>query len=179
MTKLIYSTILLLVFVLIPGCQDQTGVVNSPLNEQEGENILAKQTILTQIEVIVPFGGTRFIPCINGGAGEDVAITGTAEFKLVEFLDENGGFHGRASVRTLEYGGVGQVTGDIYEGVGGKERQNIYIGPTGLPYSTNFTANYNYHGPSNNFREKVRVTLVYNANGELTANFYTESIDCN
>jgi hypothetical protein len=179
MTKLIYSTVLLLVFVLIPGCQDQTGVVNSPLNEQGGENVFAKRTILTQIEEVVPFGGTRFIPCINAGAGEDVAITGTAEFKLVEFLDENGGFHGRASVRTLEYGGVGQVTGDIYEGVGGKERQNAYFGQTDIPFSTNFTANYHYLGPNNNYHEHVRIHTTVNANGELTANFYTESIDCN
>jgi len=27
-----------------------------------------------------PFDFTFFVPCVNGGAGEDVAITGTARF---------------------------------------------------------------------------------------------------
>lgn len=179
MQKLSYLKVLLLVFIFIGGCSDDTSILESPLKEQNGENVLAKRTILNQIEEIIPFAVTRFIPCANGGAGEDVVITGTAKFKLVEFLDGNGGFHGMFSFQTLEYGGVGQITGDIYQGVGGKERQNIYIGPTGYPYSTNFTANYNYHGPNSNFREKFHVNLVYNANGELTANFYSLSIDCN
>jgi len=179
MNKLIYSTALLLVLVLIPGCQDQTGVVNSPLNEQGGENVLAKKTILNQIEEVVPFSGTEFIPCINGGAGEDVVVSGTAKLKWTEFLDGNGGFHGRLSFQTLEYGAVGQITGDIYQGVGGKEKQTFYAGPTGLPVSNNFTANYHFLGPNNNYHEHVRATTTVNANGELTADFYTESIDCN
>ena len=179
MNKLMYLTILLLVLIFTTGCGDSASILESPSNEQNGENVLAKRTILNQIEEIVPFAGSRFIPCANGGAGEDVAITGTAKLKVVEFLDGNGGYHYRLSFQTLEYGGVGQTTGDVYRGVGGKERQNLYVGPTGLPVSTNFTANYNYHGPNNNFREKFHINLVYNANGELTANFYSLEIDCN
>lgn len=179
MNKLKYLTVLLSMLIFIPGCEDQTGLIQSPLNEKNGEDIMAKRTIINQVEVTIPFSGTRFIPCINGGAGEDVLVTGTIQGKVIEFLDGNGGYHYRTDFKTLEYGAVGQVTGEIYAGVAGKERQTVYVGPTGLPVSVNFTANYFYLGQNNNFREKVHVTLVYNANGELTANFYSIEIACN
>lgn len=179
MNKLIYVTVFLSVLIFSAGCEDQSKIVEPQLVEANGGDNLAKRTILNEVEVVVPFAGIRFIPCANGGAGENVLETGTAELKFVEFLDGNGGFHGSFSFRALEYGGVGQVTGDIYKGVGGLERQNIYIGPNGLPYTTNFTANYNYHGPDNIYREKMRVNLVVNANGELTADFFSVSINCN
>jgi len=178
MKNLSLTLVIFLVLLLI-GCQDQTDIVESPLNDSDGNYDLSKVTILTQIEEIIPFSATRFIPCINGGAGEDVEVSGTAKIKWVEFLDGNGGFHGRLSFQTLEYESVGQITGDIYQGVGGKERQTIYVNPVGYPVSHNFTANYNYHGPNNNYREHVNAALVVNANGEITADFFNVSIDCN
>lgn len=179
MNKPMYLTVVMLVLIFIAGCSDQTSIVESPLQEQNGENVLAKQTILTQIEDIVPFSGTEFIPCINGGAGEDVVVSGTAKLKWTEFLDGNGGFHGSLSFQTLGYESVGQITGDIYEGVGGKERQTIYVAPTGYPVSHNFTANYHFLGPNNSYKEHANAALVVNANGELTVDLYTVSIDCN
>jgi hypothetical protein len=173
LTMVVFSILLLI------GCQDHTNVVGPPLKDSYGKNDLSKMTILTQIEEIVPFSSTRFIPCINGGAGEDVVVSGTAKNTWTEFLDGNEGYHYRSSFQTLEYGAIGQVTGDIYQGVGGKERQNVNVGFTGFPVSANFTANYNFHGPHNNFRETVRSMIVLNANGELKVNFQTVSIDCN
>ena len=178
MKNLSLTLVIFLVLLLI-GCQDQTDIVESPLNDSDGSYDLSKVTILNQIEVIIPLSGTRFIPCINGGVGEDVDVSGTAKLELVEFLDGNGGFHGRVSFQTLEYESVGQITGDVYQGVGGKERQTLYINPSGYPYTTNFTANYNFHGPNNNYREHVNAAFVVNANGEITADFFTVSIDCN
>lgn len=179
MKKMIYITAVALILVISAGCEDQTNIVDPQNSEQNTGGSLDKNTILNEEEYIMPFQGMRFIPCINGGAGEQVLVSGTAKFKLVESLDGNGAFHGRISFRALDYGSVGEVTGDIYKGVGGIERKNIYVSPSGFPYSFNFTANYNYHGPNNNYREKVRVNLVINANGELTANVFSLSIDCN
>ena len=179
MNKLMYLTVFFLALIFIAGCKDQSGIVESPSNQQNGEDVLAKTTIISQIEEVVPFSGTIFIPCINGGAGEDVVVSGTAKNTWTEFLDGNGGYHYRSGFQTLEYGAVGQVTGDIYQGVGGKERQNVNIGFTGFPVSANFTANYNFHGPHNNFRETVRSMIVLNANEELQVNRLTVSIDCN
>ena len=179
MNKLMYLTVLFLAFILITGCEDRSGIVESQPNQQNGEDVLAKTTIINQFEEVVPFSGTRFIPCINGGAGEDVVESGTVKITWKEFLDGNGGYHWLHSFQTLEYGAVGQVTGDIYQGVGGKERQNVNVGSTGFPVSVNFTANYNFHGTNNNFRETVRTIIVYNANGELKVNYQTVSIDCN
>lgn len=168
-----------MVLIFSVGCEDQTKIVEPQNYEHNGDGSSDKKIIHDEVEAIIPFSGTRFIPCANGGAGENVLESGTAVLKFVEFVDGNGGIHGRFSFRALEYGGVGQITGDIYKGVGGMERQNIYIGSNELPYSTNFTANYNYHGPNNNYREKVRMNLVVNANGELKADIFSVSIDCN
>ena len=123
MNKLIYLTVFFLALIFIAGCKDQSGIVDSQPNQQNGGNVLAKMTIISQMDTVVAFSGTRFIPCINGGAGEDVLESDTAKYTWTEFYDGNGGYHYRSSFQTIKYGAVGQVTGDIYQGVGGKERK--------------------------------------------------------
>jgi hypothetical protein len=178
MSKLFYLAVFLLVIIFIAGCNDQTSIVDSPPQELQGQDVLAKTTILDQIDAVVPYSVTQFIPCANEGAGEDVTITGTAHLNVKVFLDGNGGFHYRSSFKPLEYGGLGQETGDIYRGAGGMERQNANAGPTNIPFETTFTANYKLHGPTH-INIHILAHFTYNANGELTTDFYSESIDCN
>ena len=179
MRKLMFLTAFLLVLIFITGCQDQANLVEAPLSAQNGEDALAKSTVLNQISEAVPFAITAFVPCANGGAGEDVAITGTAQLDITESLDANGGYHYRYSFMPLESAGVGQETGDQYNSAGGKERQVLHVGPAGFPVQVNFTANYNFHGPNNNFRMKALVHFTYNANGELSSDFYSQEVICN
>jgi hypothetical protein len=179
MRKLMILTAFLLVLIFIAGCQDQANLVEAPLSEQNGEDALAKSTVLNQISEVVPFAGTVFVPCANGGAGEDVAITGTGQLDITESLDGNGGYHYRYSFMPLESGGVGQETGDQYNSAGGMERQVVHVGQAGFPVNTNFTANYNYHGPNSNVRMKALVHFTYNANGVLISDFNYQEIICN
>jgi len=179
MSKPMFLTAFLLVLIFITGCQDEANLVEAPLSDQKGEDALAKSTVLSQISEVVPFATTVFVPCANGGAGEDVAITGTGQLDITESLDGYGGYHYRYSFAPLEVGGVGQESGDQYNSVGGKERQVLHVDPAGFPVNTNFTANYNLHGPNNNFRMKALVHFTYNANGVLTSDFYSQEIICN
>lgn len=181
MSKLMFLTAFLLVLIFITGCQDQANLVDAPLREQNGEDALAKSTVLNQIDEVIPFALTVFVPCANGGAGEEVAITGTGQLKIDELLDGNGGYHYRYSFTPLESEGVGQESGDQYNGVGGKERQVVHVGPAGFPVQVNFTANLNLLGQDTNFQMKLHSHFSYNANGELASDFYTDSgtIICN
>ena len=181
MSKLMFLTAFLLVIIFITGCQDQANLTEAPLSEQIGEDALAKSTVLNQISEIVPVALTVFVPCANGGAGEDVAITGTGQLDITESLDGNGGYHYRYSFAPLAVSGVGQASGDQYNSVGGKERQVVHVGPAGFPVQVNFTANFNFLGQETNFKMKLHLHFSYNANGVLASDFYTDSetIICN
>ncbi len=181
MRKLMFLTAFLLVLIFITGCQDQANFVEAPFSEQNGEDALAKSTVLNQIDEVIPFALTVFVPCANDGAGEEVAITGTGQLDITESLDGNGGYHYRYSFTPLEVEAIGQESGDQYNSVGGKERQVVHVGPAGFPVQANFTANFNFLGQDTNFQMKLHSHFSYNANGALTSDFYTDSetIICN
>ena len=63
MRKLMFLTAFLLVLIFITGCQDQANLVEAPLSAQNGEDALAKSTVLNQISEAVPFAITAFVPC--------------------------------------------------------------------------------------------------------------------
>ena len=114
------------------------------------------------------FTGVLFVPCANGGAGEDVAFTGTVYFLITTTIDARGGvhldalFHPRGDVR-----GVGAITGDIYVFVGETRfSSNTKVGSTNT-FVNNFKAIA--PGPGNNFYVHENVEITVNANGTVTA----------
>ena len=44
MNKLMYLTVFFLALIFIAGCKDQSGIVESQPNQQNGEDVLAKTT---------------------------------------------------------------------------------------------------------------------------------------
>lgn len=127
----------------------------------------------------VPFNATVFVPCANGGAGEDVDLSGTIHEQFHITINKN-----RVSIKShfqpQGVSGVGQTTGDTYRAVGvTQEHQSLPL--------TNGAANFTFinnfriigQGPGNNFQVHQTIHVTVNANGEVTSEVINESISCN
>ena len=83
--------------------------------------------------------------------------------------DGNGGFHVTSFSQPQKLQGVGQATGDKYNGNGGTRSSENIRGP--FPYEYTYVNNYNFigQGKGNNFQVHETVHVTINANGEITA----------
>ena len=116
------------------------------------------------------FERTYYVPCAAGGAGENVLVSGTIH--LV-----GGGAHDPAHWNAY-FSGVGQTTGDRYQGTW---IQNI-IGHSNLNngqsvYSERYSAKLVGPGKNNNFYQTGVLRFVVNATGEPVVEFEGGSVE--
>jgi hypothetical protein len=130
-------------------------------------NVLAKaDTTTTNIKQ--PLDETTFVPCADGGAGEDVHFTGTSHMVFHVTDDAGGKFHMTGHFNTQAVKGTGLTTGDTYQGIDSINgvQNNGMVGGT-------FTQVENFlligPGPGNNFMIQRQTHITVNANGEVTA----------
>ena len=122
---------------------------------------------------------TEAVNCANGGAGEDVIVTGNVHVLISTTINDN-----RVSmwlqVNPQGAVGVGQTTGDTYRGTGVTrytfEAQSLVNDQARFPFLNNFLLVG--PGPGNNFRLHQNIQLTVNANGEVTAEGLNNSITC-
>jgi hypothetical protein len=123
-----------------------------------------------------PIDITVFVPCANGGAGEDVEITGNLHDLFHVTFDGVGGLHVTVHDNPQGISGFGLTTGDTYRGVGiTEEHFNGTVGSTDT-FVNNFRIIGN--GPGNNFSVHENIHVTINANGELTAFVDNFSVTC-
>ena len=117
-----------------------------------------------------------FIPCANGGAGEDVELTGYLHDLFHVTFTPSGGF--RLSVVDNPQGisGTGFTTGAKYQGTG-ITRDN-FGGRVGSEET--FVNNFRIigQGPGNNFLVHENLHITVNANGTLTVFRDNFSVEC-
>ena len=126
---------------------------------------------------VVPFETTIFIPCANGGAGEDVSFTGNITF-VYQYRWNNNGFSIVYHETPNQVKGTGVTSGTNYVASGGTNGVAIgtwvseqwvattnsrlrVVGPDGI-----FTVNYKYH-------------LTVLSDGSIAVKKREETVDCN
>ena len=116
------------------------------------------------------FSDTAFVPCANGGLGEDVDFSGTWYFLGTILRGDEGELRVHQTVNFINTVGVGRVTGDIYRAPG-IQVFNTQIGAGSLPVVLNQIYNFALvgQGQAANFRLQAHVLLTVNANGDVTA----------
>jgi len=135
------------------------------------------QATTTTTHVDIPFDDVLFVPCLNGGAGDTVVISGTVHAVMTTTIDAQGGVH----IEALFYPGndvtgVAMTTGTIYNGNGVTHQSaNTQVGST-----TTLANNFNFiaPGPGNNFYFHDTVHMTVNANGTITANVDNSFVTC-
>ncbi|MGH7588729.1 MAG: hypothetical protein ACRELU_09065 [Gemmatimonadota bacterium] len=119
-----------------------------------------------------------FIPCANGGAGEDVQLTGF--FHVVVHTTINGNrFVSNFHFQPQGVSGEGLASGDKYQstGVGDEKIRGSFVNGQ---FSSTFIVNIGIigQGSGNNAVLHERAHVTINANGEVTASFDNFSAEC-
>jgi hypothetical protein len=119
---------------------------------------------------------TRFVPCANGGVGEDVSLSGDIHVVFHVTLDGSGGAHVDEIHNPQGVKGTGLITGATYQGVGGSplDASNVRVGEEHSSVRNMLIIG---QGPGNNFmlHENFHITVL--ADGTVTSvhdNFTSE-----
>jgi hypothetical protein len=128
-----------------------------------------------QSNIKVPVNVGVFIPCAAGGAGEVVFLTGDLHVLLRFTVTASGAIHGAFHFQPQRISGVGQTTGEKYEGTGITQDQfNARIG-------SEETSVNNFRiigqGSGNNFLIHDNFHFIMHTNG-ATAFMDNFSVDC-
>ena len=128
--------------------------------------------------MVVPLNGSVFVPCANGGAGEDVDLTGNLHQVITLVTTANGTTTFREQSQPQGVSGIGQVTGDIYRGTGSAQMIQIDGGPA--PSEFTFINNFRIigPGPGNNVLVHENEHLTMDANGNVRADFDNLRVEC-
>jgi hypothetical protein len=174
-TILLFSAILsmLLLFSCKKSINDspvQDKVDASVSNQSSGADV-------SSTEEIVPYDQTLFVPCGNGGAGEDVALTGS--LKILENIVYNDhGFTFNYHVITQGITGVGLSTGEKFQASGGnKGTITGEFGEEGQ-YSRVFIQQLRIIGQNSVFKVTYKTKITITPDGKITTSIDDETIDC-
>ena len=131
---------------------------------------------VVQNESIDFTGFTVFVPCANGGAGEEVVFEGNLHFLFAVTEDANGGFHLKSHAQPQGLTGYGLVTGAKYQATGvTQDNFNAKVGQTST-YVNNFRIIG--QGRGNNFLVHETYHVTVNANGVVTVVHDNFSFEC-
>lgn len=127
----------------------------------------------------IPISITVFVPCANGGAGEQVDLSGNLNDLFHVTVDNSGGVHLTTHDNPQGVQGVGETTGAKYQGTGVTE-EHFNAGSSGLPITDTFVNNFRIigQGPGNNSLVHENTHITINANGTVTASVDNFSDTC-
>lgn len=155
------------------------------MNDLPGqENVAARLTSqsssanVSRSEEVVPYDQTLFVPCGNGGAGQEVALTGS--LKIVEETVYNShGFTLNYHVITQGITGVGLSTGEKFQASGGnKGTISGEFGEEGQ-YSRVFIQQLRIVGQHSVFKVSYKTKITITPDGKITTSIEDETVDCN
>lgn len=120
----------------------------------------------------VPLALTVFIPCVP----ETVTVTGELHIVSHTTVNPDGSFHVVSHFNPQGVSGIGDVTGNKYQGTGVTQTTfNINVGQT-----FTFVNNFRFigQGPGNNSTIHQNVHTTVNANGEVTSTVDNLTVRC-
>lgn len=129
--------------------------------------------------ITFPFEQTFYIPCANNGEGEYVTFTGIFQVVYFFFQDASGMRHVNIKQGPQKAVGVGQTTGNIYNG-NGRNTFNLNVGEDLPPYYGTSTESLRLIGKGNVGSLRVQYVnhITINPNGELTSYVNINSARC-
>jgi hypothetical protein len=127
---------------------------------------------------LAPYASTLFIPCANGGAGEDVTLTGTIKIVRQEMYN-NQRFTFILHAVPQGVTGVGLSTGDNFTAIGGSQETVTGTIEYGGQYSATYIQQMRFTGQGISFIVKYKFHVTVTSNGEISTRIDEEKIECN
>jgi hypothetical protein len=120
---------------------------------------------------------TKFVPCANGGLGEDVFVAGNFHDVFHVTLDGSGGAHVVIVHNPQGVSGTGLITGVKYQGVGTflQDAGNVKVGEEHTSVANQLLIG---QGPGNNLLMHTDFHFTVLANGTVTSFHDNISIEC-
>ncbi|HUR06457.1 MAG TPA: hypothetical protein VM347_28175 [Nonomuraea sp.] len=165
-----YLSLIAITALALPclGCQnDATGPASGPLS-------LSAQSSTQQVVHMITI--MRFVPCANGGQGEDVILSGPFHSVFHVTLDGRGGAHVVVIHDPQGISGTGLTTGAKYQAVGASP-QDLFNVKVGEEHSSVFNMRIIGQGPRNNITIHDNIHTTVLADGTVTSfhdNFIVE-----
>ena len=125
----------------------------------------------------VPFELVVVVPCANGGAGEEVVLTGLLHVLVSETVDARGNLHSTVHLQPMGATGIGLTTGDVYRATGVTRET---VNGLEIPFEATFVNNFRVIGPrtGNNLLVHQVSHVTVNAQGVVTVLFDLLDVDC-
>lgn len=166
----------LAVMGLVFSCTKNDADVPAQDNAQlTAANASSQSSTRTSI-VAVPFENTVFVPCANGGAGEDVLLTGKTNFVYQIAWNDNG-FTMVYHDNVHEVTGVGLSSGEKFTATGGTEGT-----VRGSWVSSQWVGTMNRQlkviGQNTNFTVNQTQQLVVTPDGQVNVSVREQTADC-
>jgi hypothetical protein len=139
--------------------------------------IVSVSALGASLSMEVPLALSVFIPCANQGNGEVVDFSGTLHVVISSTVNGNH-IHVNQLVNPQGVKGVGETTGDVWQGTG-ETRQDLNASVSALPFEATFVDNFKLidgRGGSFLIHENIHVTV--NADGTTTASHDNLTITC-
>jgi len=132
----------------------------------------------TLLNVSVPTTLTVFVPCANGGTGENVDVSGNLHILLSETINANR-VSGTEHFQPQGISGVGELDGVKYQATGVTD--TTFSGSlTNGQFQETFINRFDFigQGPGNNMLVHETLHITFNANGAVTVFFDNFSLTC-
>lgn len=151
------------------GCQEEaTGPASR--NGPSFAAVTSTQNVETTLSI------TKFVPCANGGLGEDVFLSGSFHSLFQVTLDGSGGAHVNVVHNPQGISGTGLITGAKYVGVG--PTVDEFNARVGVEETTVTNKRIIGQGPGNDFTIHDNLHTTVLANGTVTSFHDNISIEC-
>jgi hypothetical protein len=171
------SFLALFVMLLSSSCSKNA----AEMPAQNNPEVLSNQSSgadVSSSEELVPYERTLFVPCGNGGAGEEVALTGSLKF-VEQIIYNDRGFTFNYHVIAQGITGVGLSTGEKFEASGGnKGTITGEFGEEGQ-YTRVFMEQLKIIGQNSVFKVLYKTKITITPDGKITTSIEEESVDCN
>jgi hypothetical protein len=125
-----------------------------------------------------PISISVFVPCAAGGNGEVVDLSGSLHV-VFSFIVNKNSVHINNLANPQGVSGVGETTGDKYQGTG-ETRSDMHFDVFAFPLNVTFVNNFRIigQGPDNNFLVHENLHMTVNPNGALTSFVDDFSLTC-
>jgi len=175
--KLLFLLLTISGMLLLFSCKKSSDELPLPESLEENTSVLSSTANVSTYEESIPYDRTLFVPCGNGGAGEEIALTGTLQF-VEQIIYNIRGFTLNYHLLSKGVTGTGLTTGEKFESSGGNS--GTITGEFGEEgqYTRIFTTQLRIVGQSSVFTVFYKSKITITPDGKITTRIEEENVDC-
>jgi len=177
-TQVASIIVLSVLSVYFIACKKEMNTASANQNSVSAKSHDETKAVATTTNLKIPIQQTTFIPCANGGLGENVNLNGPLHI-LIHLTINGNNFSSKTHYQPQGLSGYGEITGKKYQATGGTQ-EHISGSFVNGQYTGTYVNNFRIigQGAGNNLLVHENVHITLNANGTVTAYTDNFSVEC-